>query len=113
MNIDEAKDILSKAFPDGSVNLRDRPGNVGAYVVERSPSCETAEPREPEILGRNFDLRKAVQAACLPILEKARADHAAGERAKVERFKQFGLFLQEKFKDDFEAWLKIKGEAAH
>lgn len=104
MDLIEAKKILDASFPGQNVLVRQPINGRGAYCIFKPNLADGTE----EILGRNFDLTKALQQACLPILEKAREDHLANERAKVALFQQFGLFLQERFKDEFEAWLEAK-----
>jgi predicted RNA-binding protein YlxR (DUF448 family) len=96
VDLPEAKKVVESAFPGQKVDISQSIPGRGAYVIRV----------DDEILGRDFDLLKACRAACMPVLEKARRDHADNEQAKILLYRQFGKFLEEKFKEEFAAWLE-------
>lgn len=103
MDLMEAEKIVAQAFPGHTVSVAQTVPGKGAYAVHV----------DGELKGRNFDLTKALQEACLPVLEAAKAEHLAREKAKVEDFKLFGLFLMAKYAAEFKAWKDAKEAASY
>lgn len=103
MDLIEATRCCAAAFPEKQVTIEQSIPGRGAYSVVV----------DGELKGRNFDLMKACQEACMPVLEKARAESIAAGKAKVEDFKLFGLFLMELFASDFAKWKAAKAQAEY
>jgi len=90
MNLTEAERILEVAFPMQGVTITTT--DRGTYQIKRPNG---------ELIGSAFDLRKALEQACKPVLEAEAKRLLAEGEAKKREFVMFMAFLREKFDAEF------------
>ncbi len=94
MDLKEAERVLEAAFPHQGVTVKVMA--KGSYQVTKANG---------EVIGAAFDLQKALQQACRPILDAEHRRLQDESKVKTLLFVQFQKFLQERFADEFQAWV--------
>lgn len=91
----EGTKVLESAFPMQGVTIQKPGGPSGAYKIVRPNG---------EVIGSAFNLKTALQQACQPVLEKAKAEAMERAREREREFVLFMSFLRERFNDEFVAY---------